>query len=158
MSEDTMEVFDNDVAATENKKEQPARKVLTREDILEAKDEVHQWVDIPEWGGSVVVKGMTGKQRGTFEAALTSTKTKDRQENWKRFRAAMLVMCCYDGDGPKAQRIFRKQDIELLNEKSAVPLDRLFQVAQDLSGYRKEDVDEMTKNSSDGQSGDFIFD
>jgi len=106
------------------------------------------------WGdGGVVVRGMTGKQRGRFEAKMGLNKGKDQQKNWERFRAEMLVETVVDYDD---QPIFRLQDVEALNEKSAEALDHLVNVARRLSGYRKEDVDEMTKNSQEDQSDDFI--
>ena len=133
------------------------KKILTRDQIFAAKDEQRELVDVPEWGGAIAIWGMTGKQRGTFEAALTSTNTKNKQENWKRFRAAMLVNCCYDGMDDGANKVFRSQDVDALNDKSALVLDRLYQIAERLSGYKKKDVDEITKNSSGDQSEDFSF-
>jgi hypothetical protein len=41
-----------------------------------------------------------------------------------------------------------------LGGKSASALDRIFTVAQKLNGLRDEDVDELAKNSSAGQSED----
>jgi hypothetical protein len=131
--------------------------MLTREVILGADDIKREKVDLTEygWPGYVYVQGMTGKQRGRFEADLNSTKGKNQQENWIRFRAKMLVYCVVSDAG---DRLFRESDVDALNEKSAAPLDCLFAVAQRLSGYRKEDVEEITKNSQDDQSEDSSID
>ena len=131
---------------------------LNRDQVFAARDSQREIIDVPEWGGKIAIWGMTGKQRGAFESALMGKKGKSQAENWKRFRAAMLVQCCYDGTHDKANRVFRDQDVDALNEKSAAVLDRLFQKAQDLSGYTKKDVDELTKNSEEGQSDGFTFD
>jgi hypothetical protein len=130
-------------------------KILGRDQILKAEDIKREFVDMSYWwgDGGVVVRGMTGKQRGRFEAKMGLNKGKDQQKNWERFRAEMLVETVVDYDD---QPIFRLQDVEALNEKSAEALDHLVNVARRLSGYRKEDVDEMTKNSQEDQSDDFI--
>ena len=130
---------------------------LNRDQVFAARDIKREVMDVPEWGGKIAIWGMTGLQKGTFESALMATKGKSQTENWKRFRSAMLVKCCYDGLQDGANRVFRDQDIDALNEKSAAVLDRLFQKAQDLSGYTKKDVDELTKNSEEGQSDGFTF-
>lgn len=127
--------------------------LLSREDIFAAKDIAQEQVDMTEfsWPGYVNVRGMTGKQRGKFEADLQTDKGKTQKENWVRFRAKMLVYTVVDDEG---KRLFSEADIEALNEKSAAALDHLFNVAQQLSGYRKEDVDDMTKNLQSDQNED----
>lgn len=128
-------------------------KLLNRDDILKAQDLKLEKVDMNAfgWGGFVNIRGMTGAQRGKFEADMGVVKGPDQAENWKRFRAKMLVMTVVDNDG---NPLFREQDVDALNEKSAAALDYLFEKAQALSGYRKQDVEEMTKNLQTGQSDD----
>src|SRR5258707_11983730 len=46
------------------------RMHLSRDAILEAKDREVVEVDCPEWGGSVLVRGMSGKERDMFEMSL----------------------------------------------------------------------------------------
>ena len=43
---------------------------LSRDDILKAADNEPEEVDVPEWGGSVLVRGMTGRERDAFEVSL----------------------------------------------------------------------------------------
>lgn len=126
--------------------------VLTREMILNAPDIKREEVDmsIHGWPGSVFVQSMTGIERGRFEAMLNQTEGEEKIRNWERFRALMLVYCVVDGNG---NRIFNDDaDIDALNSKNAGALDFLYDRAQKLSGFRKTDIDEMTKNSSKGQS------
>ena len=40
---------------------------LSRDDILKAADNEPEEVDVPEWGGSVLVRGMTGLDRAAAE-------------------------------------------------------------------------------------------
>ena len=44
--------------------------ILTRDQILQANDLVTETVEVPEWGGSVFVKSLTGVERDQFEAAI----------------------------------------------------------------------------------------
>ena len=126
-------------------------KMLSRDDILKARDIKRELVDMApfDWGGSVYVKGMSGLDRGQFEVDMNLTKGPNQSENWKRFRARMLVACVVGEDD---QPLFREQDVDALNEKSAAALDHLTDIAQRLSGFRRQDVDEITKNSQGGQS------
>lgn len=126
-------------------------KVLGREDILRVKDSQRELVDmVPfRWGGSVYVQSMSGADRGLFEADMSLTSGTNQTENWKRFRARILVVCVVD---EKGERIFREQDVEALNEKNAGALDYLTDIAQRLSGFRPKDVEAIVKNSQAGQS------
>jgi hypothetical protein len=45
-------------------------KSLTKDEILEAADLSTKAVDVPEWGGSVNVRTMTGADRDAFENTL----------------------------------------------------------------------------------------
>ena len=43
---------------------------LSREDILKAEDLPTEEVPVPEWGGSVLVRGLTGRERDLFETSM----------------------------------------------------------------------------------------
>ena len=51
-------------------KKQDDMRILSREDIAQADDIVIEAVDVPEWGGTVLVKGMTGAERDRFEISM----------------------------------------------------------------------------------------
>ena len=44
--------------------------ILTKDQILNAKDSVVEKVTISEWGGDVNVKSLTGKERDQFEESI----------------------------------------------------------------------------------------
>ena len=46
------------------------KKFLTRNEILAVDDLQTQKVDVPEWGGSVYVRGLTGSERDALEASI----------------------------------------------------------------------------------------
>jgi len=127
--------------------------VLNREAILAAKDLPRELVEVPEWGGAVYVRALTGAERDQFEASIVEQRGRDVRMNMRNIRAKLVALTVVDEDG---QRIFTDDDVAALGGKSAAALDRLFAVAQRLSGLSKEDVEELAKNSESGQSADSI--
>jgi hypothetical protein len=129
--------------------------LLTRDAILEAQDLQHEEVYIPEWGGSVRVRTLTGAERDAFEQSIVDQRGKDTRMNLRNIRAKLVALTVVDGDG---KRLFSDADAKLLGQKSASALDKIFDVAQRLSGLRDEDVEELAKNSEDGLNAGSTFD
>ena len=123
--------------------------ILTRDDILRANDSQMEAVDVPEWGGQVLVKGLSGTERDRFEQDSIDQRGKTTKLNFTNIRARLLVLCLVDEQG---NRLFQRSDIDLLGQKSAVALNRVFEVARRLSGLNQEDVEELAENFDDGQS------
>lgn len=125
---------------------------LTREQILNAQDYQREEVDMTPfgWPGSVLIQSMTGLERGKFEEGMQS------QASFPRFRAMLLVYCLIDETG---ERLFSEvDDVDALNTKNSGALDYLYEKAQKLNRWKKEDVDALTKNLSTGQSDDSTTD
>ncbi|MER3438631.1 MAG: hypothetical protein C4346_14165 [Chloroflexota bacterium] len=120
------------------------KKRLSREEILAKDDLLSEDVWVPEWETYVRVRGLTGAERDAFEQSIVETRGKNTKLNLRNARAKLVSLCCVDESG---ERLFRDEDVEVLGKKSAVALNRLFEVAQRLSGLRAEDVEELTGNS-----------
>lgn len=120
-------------------------KVLTKDEILQADDIRKEKVEVPEWGGSVYVKTMTGTERDQFEASIIGVKGERDMVN---LRAKIVALSTVDEEG---KRLFSFEDVVELGKKSALPLNRVFSVAQRLSGFTPQDMEDMTKNLSAGQ-------
>lgn len=118
-------------------------KQLTRKDILEVIDLPTQEVEVPEWGGSVMVRGLNGTERDQYEQSLLSMNGTSVELNLAGARARLVSLACVDEAG---QRLFTAKDIEALGRKSGTALDRVFQVVQKLSGLSNEDMQELTAN------------
>ena len=120
-----------------------------REIILGTQDITQEKVHISEWNVDVFVKGLTGAQRDSYEQSLFIVsehgKKVDVKMNRANLRAKLLVKTICDEDG---NRIFADSDVEALGGKSASALDKLFEVAQRLSGLSDKDVEELEKNSN----------
>lgn len=118
--------------------------VLTRDQVMAAEDLQTELVPVPEWGGEVIVKALTGRERDAFEASIAGDRTGKRARlNLENVRARFVAACVVDERG---QALFYPSDVELLGEKSAAALQRVFEVGQRLSGLSNEDVEELAKN------------
>ena len=129
--------------------------VLKRENILEINDIQIETVSVPEWGGEVCVRGMSGAERDRFETSIVEIHGKRQQVNLSNVRAKLACFCICDEDG---QRLFTEKDINDLAQKSAAALQHIFEVAQRLSGIGETDIKELAdglKNApSDGSISD----
>jgi hypothetical protein len=129
------------------------RRGLTKNQIVTVKDVPEEWVDVPEWGGEVLVRGLTGSQRDKLESSLIAMKGKKQSMDMSNLRAKLAAMTIIDEETGK--RMFNDQEVADLAIKSAVALQRVFDVAQRLSGFTDSDLDELTGNSEPVLNGDF---
>jgi len=111
--------------------------LLTREQILSADDVKTEIVPVPEWGGEVRVRGMTGLERDRFEAKAVD-------EDFENVRAAYAAATIIDEDG---NNLFDAEDITELGDKSSSALQRVLLVAQRISGVTDRELESMEKNS-----------
>jgi hypothetical protein len=124
----------------------PGHKLLSRENFLSYTGVPSEDVRIPELeDGSgpvyVRVRGLTGKERDRYEESLVVGKGKNATVNARNARAKLAVLSCIDDQG---NRLFSDADVAWLGEKSAIALERIFDVARRLSGLTDTDVKELT--------------
>ena len=118
---------------------------LTRDQILGAIDVQIEAVFVPEWSGTVYVRNLNGKGRDAFEGSryrLTQNNKVEMVHDNTRAKLLSLTLCDEQG-----HLLFSEEDVEVLGEKNAAALDRLFDVAQRMSGLRPQDVEQKLKNS-----------
>lgn len=118
-------------------------KYLSREDILGARDTVTEEVPCPEWGGTVLVKGLTGAERDAWEASLLTGRGANRDVNMANVRAKLVAAAIVDDKG---NRLFLSTDVEALGQKSAAALSRVYDAAARLAGVSKEDEESLAGN------------
>lgn len=123
--------------------------VLTREAILATEDLKIEQISVPEWGGDVRVRTLTGTERDAFEESLFEGHGKDRKQDLRNLRARLVGLTVVDENG---HPIFSAGDVDRLGEKSAAALDRIFTVAQRLSGLSARDLEVLAGNSGAGPS------
>ncbi len=109
---------------------------LTRDAILRVEDLPLHEVAVPEWGGMVLIRAMTGGERDRFEAAWKQDPSSDI-----RARLAQATLC-----NPAGDLIFKLEDVPSLSAKSSKALDRIFTAATIHNGITDRDVEELRKN------------
>lgn len=127
--------------------------LLDRAAILGAADTQYETVEVPEWGGSVRIKSLTAAERDQFEADSLQERGKGKHRsvevNMRNLRARLVVRCIVDAAG---KRVFSDLDAEVLGDKNAQVVTRIYEVAARLSGLTAEDMEELAGNSETGQS------
>jgi hypothetical protein len=121
-------------------------QTLKRDAVFAALDLKTERIDVPEWGGTLLMRGMTGAQRDSFDQSSVSIGVEHGLEN---FRARLLVACAVDEQGAA---LFSEADIATLSAKSGAVLDRLARIARRLSGLGAEE-EAAAKNASAVVSG-----
>lgn len=124
---------------------------LSKTDIIDADDVQYEEIDVPEWGGRVRVKGLSGTERDSFEESLHTGKGKARRVSLANFRAKLAVRTVVDGDG---RRVFEDSDYGLLGAKSASGLAKIAELASRLSGLSEADVEELADEMGNDPSDD----
>ena len=126
-------------------------KALTREQILGADDLKTESVKVPEWGGQVVVRELTGTERDTWESSVVKTNGTRVTIDSQNMRAKLAALCIVDDDG---KRLFTEKDVVKLGKKSAAALDRVTDVARRLSRIGEDELEKLGKASRSTRSGD----
>ena len=119
-----------------------------REQILGCEDLPLEKVNIKQWKMDVYVRGLSAAERDQFETEMFDVVGKDVKMNRKNLRARLVVLTVCD---EKGNRIFKDEDLAALGKKSGAALDKLFTLAQKLSGIGAADVEEMVSNLEKGQ-------
>jgi hypothetical protein len=120
---------------------------LNKDSILAAADLPTEKVPVPEWGGDVYVRTMSGTERDHFEQTIADGK-KATTLTHVRARLAVKTLCDQSGN-----RLFGDEDADALGKKSGKVLDRLFDAAQRLNGIGDKEAENLLGNSAAGQTG-----
>lgn len=121
--------------------------LLSAADILAVRDGASETVPVPEWGGDVIIKAMTGTERDAFEAGMWVSGQLDR----RNYRSKLLVQVLVNENGT---RIFTDAQAADLGKRSAAVIDRLYDVAARLSGLSDAEQEEMEGNSETDEPAD----
>lgn len=117
--------------------------MLSRDQILQAQDSKTAEVSVPEWGGTVLVRSMSGAERDAFERQQYElAKMGQLGDN---MRARMVAFCVVDTQG---NRLFSDDDIQALGQKSGIALERVVKAARTLNKLDDADIEATAKNSA----------
>jgi hypothetical protein len=123
---------------------------LTRDAILAAASLKTEKVDVPEWGGTVLVRELRGRERDEWEASLAVQRGSKMVPDVANMRAKLVARSVV---GEDLEPLFTQQDVAALGELSAAALERVFNVASRLSGLDTDAVEERAKNSGTALDG-----
>lgn len=126
---------------------------LSKQDILKADDRPTREVDVPEWGGAVLVRGLSGAGRDEYEASLRELQPDGTfAPNLLNSRAKLASLSIVDADG---NQMFNEFEVGALGQKSSAALDRVVNVASELSALAGSKTEgELEGNSDAAESGD----
>lgn len=117
--------------------------LLSKDAILGANDRRTVDVEVPEWGGTVRVRALSGAERDAYEVALAGVRPDgSRRINLVNVRARLVAMACIDDAG---ERLFTDADAAALGDKSGTAMQRVFDAAQRLSGLSDADIEELVE-------------
>ncbi len=126
-------------------------KLLSRAEILAAEDLTRELVEVPEWGGAVYVRGLTAAEYDAITVSAIEGSGKNHHVNLANLRVKIVAASVVDEDG---KRLFSDSDIKALGNKSAAALQRVFSVAQRLSGLGDEALEKATKELKENPFAD----
>jgi len=109
---------------------------LSRDAILNAKDITQEEVEVKEWGGTVLVKALSGKKRSDIMESCMNDKGK---MDLNKLYPALMVTGCLEPE-------FKRADAEALNEKNSGAIEKVCKVISRLSGINQDDVEGAKKN------------
>jgi len=112
---------------------------LDRTAILTADDLAQEIVDVPEWGGSVCVREMTGTELGQWQKIAEDPERDDVDA----VIALAIYTLCHDETG---ERLFDNNDFEKLKQKSIQVILRIQNVALRVNKLTSDEMDELKGN------------
>ena len=128
--------------------------LLTREAILAADDRSTEDIAVPEWGGTVRIRTLSGTDRERYITRMYRLKPNDvggvvvDQVNIEGANVRLVALSIVDADG---EPMFSESDVVALGQKSAPALDRVFQAATRLSRLSAS-IEQVTADLKAGQN------
>lgn len=123
---------------------------LNRNQILAASDVQIERVSVPEWGGDVCIRVLSGSQRDKLDAFVTRNMTKEGTlKDPSGLRVLICTLACCDEAG---KPLFKADDAAELAEKSSAVLDRIVKAASALNGLGDAAIEVARENLAGDQS------
>lgn len=119
---------------------------LTREDILRSADLPQETLDVPRWGGTIVVKAVpTAHPRYVqYWSGTAKEHLSDEEKQVRRFVGA-AIMAAYDSEGK--ERLFKFTDADELREKHYNSVIQVANLGLSLAGNTEREETALTLNA-----------
>ena len=124
--------------------------LLTKEQISEADDRPTLELEIPEWGGHVLLRTLSGAQRDSFEAGIIDKHGNATKLANLRARFAALVLVKEDGSP-----MYTVEQAAQLGTKSANALTRIWDKGREFNKMDADAIESAEENSEAAQSGSY---
>lgn len=126
----------------------PVMKFLDKDEILSHTKLRTEPVEVPEWGGWVNVRELTGEERDAYEAGMMKAKRTGRKfemtPELRNVKARLAVLVIVDETGKK--RVFSDGETNKVGKLSSQALTRICDVAERLSGLSDEEEEKLEGN------------
>lgn len=117
--------------------------MLTAADILKPDELPVHKVNVPEWGGEVYVATLRADERDVMETACLEL---HKLNNSGGIRARIVATCLCDESGKRLFANNIEEAATAIGQKSALGVQRVFNVASKLNGISSGDLEELEKN------------
>ena len=117
--------------------------MLTKEAILAADDLPRVLALVPEWGGEVYVRALTGAELVPFGDAVAIEQEKDTKAIMPRLYPLLVALCACDESGAS---IFTLADAQELAGKHAGVVARVAQAALRVNKMHEDAQEELVGN------------
>lgn len=117
--------------------------------IKNADDIASELLDVPAWGVTILVKAPNGRERAELLNLLVAEDTDERRV--MLFPLAIALTAC---DPETGDRLFTRDDIEMLLGKSGKVIQEVAQVGMRLAGLVADAVDSGKDDSSETPTAD----
>lgn len=111
--------------------------LINKEQFLQNTACEHKDVHIEELGGEIRIKAMSIADQIKFEEESANTK------NQNELIFQLILNCCIDENGEK---LFEQEDLEIIKERSAPVVIKLFQEILKVNKLDEEEIDKLAKN------------
>lgn len=115
--------------------------MLTRDNILNLDDRRTHKIAVPEWGGDLYLRRLSGAERGRWQALCA--RVKDEPELLEGLAGRFLTMALGD---EKGDRIFSDADADALNKRDGQVLERIVELAYAFNGIGDGSIEDAEKN------------
>ena len=120
---------------------------LTKSQILAALDLPREEVEVPEWGGTVIMQGLSAKSREAYEASQLDMEASGPGGVVMRLHNPRTTLVALSLVGEDGKPLYSTDEIDELSEKSSLVIERLFDVAARLCGLAPQAGESARKNS-----------
>lgn len=110
--------------------------LLKKDDVLQAQDVKTKEVEIPEWGGSVLISSMTAERHAIYEDLAAGKGKHDALAYY-----AVNILVNEDGS-PMFDSV---DEMKALGRKSSKALFRILNAGLELNGVTEKDIEETAK-------------